>query len=254
MATRHWLRCLILCGTAVMLTESLSAQGDRSVAGLWRLDVERSDARDVYGEIRLIRQSDTEIAMTLADYGSAWIAGAFRGIVSIRPWTFRFGRWGPRRGPAESKQPRTLARRSGSHFVLAKMTFSGSGEFVWLWSIHDEGDTLLQQDTRRSWDEDFTVRHAEGTKTYFVRVRPHDAALASLGDRVVRGGSVAPSSSHIVISANADATTLFATCPEHDCVIGSIENGRRTGARALPEGEAAQVPLDSEVVIEPVVK
>lgn len=235
-----------------MLAASPSAQGERRVAGLWLLDTDRSGDQDVYGEIRLIRQSDAELTMTLADYGSAWIEGAYRDIVSIRPWTFRFGRWGPRRGPADSKQPRTLARWSGSRLVLAKMTFSGSGEFVWLWSVHDEGRTLLHQSTRRSWDDDFGARRAEGTETYFARVNADDPALVTIGDRLRRRAD-GTSRATIVVSANSDATLLFAACPDHACVIGSIVNGRRTGSRGIPRGEAVLLPLDSESVIEPAV-
>jgi hypothetical protein len=46
------------------------------------VDRERSDARDRYGELRVIDETDDEVRLTIVDYGSAWIAGQCRGHAS----------------------------------------------------------------------------------------------------------------------------------------------------------------------------
>jgi hypothetical protein len=219
---------------------------------VWAVDRERSDATDIYGELRVIDVTDEELRLTIVDYGSAWIAGAFRDAVHVLPWRFRFGRWGPRRGPSDSKQPRTIARWSGEQLVLAKSTFSGNGNFVWMWSLDAGGLELLQQESGRGWDSDFIARPPQGVRTRFVRTAPEDPSLALLRRRAERPGSVVSEPSLILVRPNTDATALLVECPEHDCTMVRFESGRRAGSRPLPQGVVASLALDSEAMIQPV--
>ena len=247
--------CVVCALTACAMCISfapLGAQARPTFSGVWILDVDRSDPGAVYGELRVIDQADGEIHVTMVDYGSAWVQGAFRRVVRVLPWTFRIDRWGPRRGPRDSKQPRTIARWSGEQLVLAKSTFSGSGEFVWVWSLDDTRNQLLQQDTRRSWTEDFDTRRPEGVKTYFRRSNASDPALTTLGQRRLRSGTVAQDRSPIVVRVTEDATALVAECPQQDCTITQIESGLRAGSRSLPRGQVARMSRQSEASIEPV--
>lgn len=68
-------------------------------AGLWGLDLEHEQNRDVYGEIRVARETEDSVYVSMVDYGAAWVDGAFRTVLRVIPWTFRVGRWRPRRGP-----------------------------------------------------------------------------------------------------------------------------------------------------------
>lgn len=238
---------------AVLLSSSAPAmQVAAGFAGVWVVDRERSDARDIYGELRVIDERDEEVRLTIVDYGSAWIAGAFRDAVHVLSWRFRFDRWGPRRGPSDSKQPRTIARASGAQLVLAKSTFSGNGNFVWVWSLDAAGRELFQQESGRSWDSDFITRPPQGLRTRFVRTAPQDPSLALLRRRVEGSASVVSEPSMIVVRPNADASALLVECPEHDCTIVRLESGRRAGSRPLPRGVVGTLPLDAEAMIQPV--
>src|SRR5688572_8757716 len=166
-------------------------------SGLWRIDLDHHDARDLYDEIRLIRQTEKGITLTIVDYGSAWIAGEFRDVVHILPWTFRFDRWGPRRGPADSKQPRTRATWTGDTLLLEKATFSGNGEFRWRWNIAD--DKIVPQET--------------GGSIWFMRTNPDDASLASLHERLPRRGTIVSKPTGIAVSATAVLDGIIVQCP-----------------------------------------
>ncbi len=225
--------CLFwLVGLHVPLT---LAQADVDFSGLWVLD--RSDVRDVYGEIRIIHQTKKEVGLTIIDYGSAWIVDAFRGVVHILPWTFRFDQWGPRRGPPDSKQPKTRAQSRGPRVVLEKSTFSGNGEFTWVWSLDDSRTELLQ---------------SQGSSNiYFLRSSPNDPAFASMVQRLTQSGALGSDPPKINVRVNDDSTAVLIDCPEHDCRIVQFENGSRIGTRLLKKGAVAALPLQSEAMIEP---
>jgi hypothetical protein len=242
------LSAVVLCLSSV----GVGAQREHDYSGLWVLDVDRTDARDVYGEIRLVHQSQREIRLTIVDYGGAWIEGAFRQVVAIRPWVFRIGSWGPRRGPPDSKQPRTIARWSGQEIVLAKSTFSGVGEFVWVWSVNADGAELVQRGTRRSWDSDFEKRPAEGQEIRFRLTSADEPAITSLGQRLARSGNVVTVPTEILVNVNTEATAVLVQCPKQDCTIADIENGARVRRRSLPREQVASIPTGLEVNIEPV--
>jgi hypothetical protein len=254
---RQWRVLLRVVPTLSVVALCLSpaaphAQSGRSFSGLWILNIDPDDSQDVYGEVRFVRQSQDEIQMTIVDYGSGWFDDTFRDIVSIRPWTFRFGRWGPRRGAADSKQPRTRARWSGEDLVLAKQTFSGAGEFVWVWTTNAPATELIQRQTGRTWDEDFESRRAEGVETRFVRASVDDPALASMAQRMRRSRGLISVPADIVIKFNPEATAILVQCPQQDCSVAEIDAGARGRRRPIPRGQIVAVPIDVESVVEPV--
>jgi hypothetical protein len=238
---RTFLILLFACLTLIAPTRQLSAQSAPDFSGVWILDLDRTDdVRDMYGEIRVIRQTEKQISLTMVDYGAAFVDGAYRKVVRLVPWTFRFGRWGPRRGPADSKQPRTRAEWSGQHLVLAKSTFSGNGEFVWVWDRSDR--TLTHIETRKTWDNDFQARPAEGIQTYFLSTHANDPALLSLGAKL---------KTDIVVNVTEDISAIQVQCPTQNCTVVILDNGTRVGSRPLPKGQMMTLPLESEVIIQP---
>src|SRR5262245_13775294 len=75
------------------------AQDRPDFTGVWALDPLRSEMSGVYGQVRIVTQTDTEIDATIlhyAGYSKAW---------NVIPWRFRIGRWGPRRGGEQSREP-----------------------------------------------------------------------------------------------------------------------------------------------------
>ena len=231
---------IFLCAVLFAATQ-LFAQTAPDFSGVWILDSDRTDdVRDMYGEMRVIRQTEKQISLTMVDYGSAFVDGAYRKVVRLVPWTFRFGRWGPRRGPADSKQPKTRAEWSGQHLVLAKSTFSGNGEFVWVWDRSDR--TLTHSETRKTWDNDFRARPAEGIQTYFVSTHANDPGLLSLGAKF---------KTDIVVNVTEDISAIQVQCPTQNCTVVILDNGSRVGSRPLSKGQLMTLPLESEVIIQP---
>jgi len=222
---------------AVSIPAAPGAQAPPDVSGVWVLDASRKDAREVYGELRVVEQDEHEVRVTMVDYGTAWIGGGFRPVLRIVPWTYRFDRWAPRRGGPDSTQPVTRARWSGERLVLAKTPGESFGH-VWVWGLDAAAGELRQQETNQTWDSDFTQKDAEGGRTYFLR-----------GGELERAGVEA--SREIVIGVDEAARELVVSCPRYDCVLVELLSGRRVGSRPLARGAPERVPLMSEAVVEP---
>jgi hypothetical protein len=117
--------------------------------------------------------------------------------------------------------------------VLAKSTFSGVGEFVWVWGLNADRTELIQRDTRRSWDSDFTRRPAEGEEIRFRLTSADDPVVTSSGRRSPRPGTIVTMPTAILVTVNSEATALLVQCPKQDCSVAPIESGARVRRRAL---------------------
>jgi hypothetical protein len=253
-ATRSAACCALAALLAVLFAPPpASGQAAESFDGVWVLDPARKTALDVYGEMRIVDASDDAVRLTMIDYGSAWIEGSFRGVVRLVPWTFPFGRWAPRRGGEESRQPLARARSLGDGVVLAKRTEYGNGDFVWVWSVGGAGDELLHRETDRTWDADFSVRPPEGIRSYFLRASGQDSTRAgSLPGRLAGLAEIIPLVDEIQLRVSPDAATLLVTCPRQECRIVELESGVRVSERPLPRGEVGVIAAHSEAIVEPI--
>ena len=228
------------------------AQSRPDFTGAWVLDAAGHGSRDVYGELRVIRQTNDAVHVTMVDYGSAWIEGSFRGVVRLVPWTFPFGWWAPRRGTEESEQPLAHARRTGDRLVLAKATAHGNGDFVWVWSLSGDGAALLQQETDQRWDADFDARPPAGVRTSFQRASLEDTvSSASIRARLARLARTMPVAAEITVRVAGDLTTLLVSCPRQECRIVEMDSGVQVGSRVLARGTVGVIPVHREARIEP---
>jgi len=171
--------CRTVCAVLVLLPVAVTAQSRPDFTGVWVLDAGRKDARDVYGELRVIQQTGEAVRLTMVDFGSAWIQGSFRGVVRFVPWTFPLGWWAPRRGPEDAQQPLARGRLAGGRLVLAKASAQGNADFVWVWSLAGDGSQFVHQETEQSWDSDFDARPPEGGRTYFLHASVRDTVSAA---------------------------------------------------------------------------
>lgn len=231
------------------LTLPVSQQDASGFSGIWVADP-ADQGIDIYGEVRVVHEGEDAIEMAMLDFGVSWQeeVGAYVGRLAIMPWTFRFGRWGPRRGPDDSMAPQARGRWSGEDLVLAKRTASGSGDFVWLWSLEEDGGELVHLETLRNWDSDFAQRPS-GTELRFRRTTGEDPALGLFNRE---GGSVAgrPKISAVFdVRISEDQTEILVSCPAQNCRVADFERGREARSRALPMGEVAHVPFGVEVHI-----
>jgi hypothetical protein len=246
---------VLLAGALIWLAapSSLVAQSPSPFSGIWVLDPARKGPLDVYGEVRVVEQRADDVLVTMVDYGSAWIEGAFRPVVRLVPWTFPFGHWAPRRGGPDSQQPLARSRLTGEGLVLAKRTVYGNGDFVWVWRLGEGGGELAHRGTDQPWDADFGARPPEGRPDWFLRATLADSTSAgSLQQRIAALAPISPASPEIVMRLTSDATTFFVTCPRQNCRIVELSSGRRVGERPVPMGSTASIPVHTEVIIEPV--
>jgi hypothetical protein len=175
----------------------------------------------IYGEIRVVRQSEDAIRVAMIDYGTAWIGGRFRDVVRVLPWTFPFDEWAPRRGGPHSSQPRARARWTPAGLLLEKSTDRDTGNVDRLWRA-DDGETLVEQiGTQPS-----TFRRMGNTTTVPVR-------------------------SEIDVQLSADRLRVLITCPKMNCQVVEFLSGREVGTARLPRGVIATYGLDAELRIQP---
>ena len=232
---------------------SLASQSTAPFSGVWVLDPARKTPLDVYGEVRVVEQRTDDVLLTMVDYGSAWIEGAFRPVVRLVPWTFPFGHWAPRRGGPDSQQPLARSRLTAEGLVLAKLTVYGNGDFVWVWQLGEGDGELTHRGTDQPWNADFGARPPEGHPDWFVRATLADSTSAgSLEQRIAALAPISAASPEIVMRLSADASTFLVTCPRQNCRIVELTSGRRVGDRPVPMGATASIPVHTEVIIEPV--
>lgn len=236
----HWYVAGIAC-VLITLPAVAAAQVPGPFAGVWVLDSEE-EASNVYAEVRVVRQADNELRLSMVDYGTAWIGGEFRTVVRIMPWTFRVDAWGPRRGAETSTQPKTRVRISATHLVLGKLTERGNGDFVWVWRLSDDRGQLTHWESRKSWADEPGDGPMRGDGLKFVRASSRDASPKPI--EVAR--------TDIMIRVSPDASSLLASCPAANCRLVEFHSGRQTGTRVLPKGEWITLSLDAEIRIEPV--
>ena len=202
-----------LASAMLALPAAALAQAPGGFSGVWVLDSDRRAAGDVYAEFRIVRQNESELWLTMIDYGTAWISGSFRDVVRIMPWTFRFAAWGPRRGSPASSQPRTRVRWSATNLVLGKLTERGTGDFVWIWSLSDDQMKLTQRDSPRPWTEDLGDDVVQGDGLTFLRASPTHESPTSLGVMAARMRQVLPSVREIAVRVSPDASNLLVSAP-----------------------------------------
>src|SRR5262245_5249819 len=71
----------------------VQAQERPDFTGVWALDPARSETSGVYGQVRVVTQTTSEVGVAILQY-----AGYAKKTWNVIPWRFRIGRWGPRRG------------------------------------------------------------------------------------------------------------------------------------------------------------
>jgi hypothetical protein len=228
-----------------------AAQTEPALSGVWVLDSTGEATGDAYGEVRIVRQGDDGLRLSMIDYGTAWVGGAFRNVVRVMPWTFRYDSWGPRRGGSTSSQPRTKARWNGGTLVLGKLTERGTGDFVWLWNLSEDARRLTQRQGAASWSEVTHETVVQGESLSFLRASHEDAATSSLPSLMDRLRAVLPAAGEILVRVNIDEASVTVSCPAHDCKIVQFQFGRQTGARALRRGEPLALSIDAEIRVEP---
>ncbi len=207
------------------------AQQKPDFSGVWALDPDRSDDH-VYGQLRVITQTPTQIDMTVLQVAS--------GQTSIIPWELPFDRWRPRRGGERSLEPVVQSRWDGNRLVTVKAPGT-SYSILWMWSLSDEATTLTVETISTGISPSFDFKAASAPRGFipdrhiYTRVASPGERSFALGDALVRVGR--------------EPRSLGVTCAVQSCTLIDVVAGRRQQRRTIANGREAIVSLQANTLI-----
>jgi len=234
---------------ATLAATSAAAQEKPDFSGVWLIDASRSE-RDVYGQMRIVTQSDTAIEMTALQYS------AYSKAWNIIPWTFRINRWGPRRGGEQSLEPIVQARWDGGKLIAVKSP-GESYSVLWIWSLAADGREMFVDAVGwTSLPRDFDFKESSIPAAYarnrYVYVKKAADACATCAFTVDERGVHADGDVQPVAFQLKGNTELSVMCRVAECALMEIVKGRRDTPRKRTAGGSATIPLSVQTVIEAV--
>ena len=116
--------------------EDFSAQQLPDLSGIWMRDTSRSENPDA--SMHVIRQTTDAIEMTLFERRQ----NAYVREITINPWKYTFGRFAPRRGGKNSREPQTQARWEGDSIVALKSL--GDYSIVWFFTLINPNELQIE--------------------------------------------------------------------------------------------------------------
>lgn len=207
------------------------AQPKLDFSGIRVLDPARSEDR-VYGQLRVISQTPSQIDMTVFQVAS--------GQTSIIPWELPFDHWRPRRGGDRSLEPIVQTRWDGNRLVTVKAPGTHYS-VLWIWSLSEDGTTMTVEGISTSISSSFDFKVASAPRGFvpdrhvYTRVTAADDPRFALGDALIRFGR--------------DPGTIGLTCATASCTVTDVVAGRRQQSRALPNGREASLSLHANTLI-----
>ena len=236
-----------------VLVPVASAQNTPDFSGVWVIDPARSDLRNVYGQMRLVRQTTDAVHVTVV-HGTGFGSSP---TVSFIPWQYRIGRWGPRRGGEQSREPLARAQWDGGTLVTAKAPGTHYS-VLQAWRLAADGKEMIVQGVSKEVSFSFDFKVGNLPRRYFgdghVYVREPevptcaDCTFSLRRDGVRWGASL--TESPFVFHLLDDASAVRMTCKAAECVVTEIVRGRRTSPRVVSEGQTTTIPLSSDIVTE----
>jgi hypothetical protein len=215
-----------------VLSSAARAQQKPDFSGVWELDPARSDDRGVYGQLRVITQTPTQIDMAVLHFASR--------TTSIIPWDLPLDRWRPRRGGDQSLEPIVQSRWDGNRLVTLKAPGTHYS-VLWIWNLSDDGMTLTVDVISTQISPSFDFKAASAPRGFipnrhvYSRVVSPNERTFMLGEALLRFGR--------------DAGTIEVTCATPSCTLIDVVNGRRGQRRRLDSGREATISLRANTLI-----
>ena len=114
-----------------------SAQSVPDFSGIWMSDTSRSENADASGSLYVIKQTADAVDIVIFQRQAGFVPQT-----TINPWKYRFGRFGPRRGGADSREARTQARWEGRALVALKAQDQNS--VVWFITLINPNEMVVE--------------------------------------------------------------------------------------------------------------
>jgi hypothetical protein len=224
------------------------AQPKPDFSGVWTLDASRSDAAGVYGTVRVIEQSAEDIDMVVIQ------RERYYPEISLIPWKLRLGRYGPRRGGENSREPLVQARWDGDQLITLKapgQTYS----VLWIWTLAADGRELIVESIDTGMPSSFDFKRSSIPRAYapyrhvYVRV-PITYGCGDCPFQIDQTGLRREiSDDRGLVFRLQSATEMSVTCLEKTCTVTDILEGKRRDPRRLGAGRAAIVSLSIQSAI-----
>jgi hypothetical protein len=242
----------LVLGIVCIFTAQVHAQNNPDFSGVWILDPSRSDSQEVYGQMRVIKQTPAEIDMTAIHYAG------YSDVLNVIPWTFRMNRWGPRRGGERSREPIVQARWDGKKLVAVKSP-GQSYSVMWIWALSDAGNEMLVEAINWTYiPTGFAFKESSIPSAYtrrkyvYVKSPPIDSCLDCFFTINEQGvtWTPQPGGQHVAFRLQSNAAELAVTCRAKECSFIDIISGSRSGSRKREAGGVATLSVAAQSVIE----
>jgi hypothetical protein len=236
----------LICGGALLLvlgavTDS-SAQQLPDFSGIWVSDTSRSENLDSSGSMRVIRQTADAVEMVIFSRQTAYVQE-----ITINPWKYRFGRFGPRRGGKDSREPQTQVRWEGHSLVALKSLANYS--IVWFFTLVSPNEMVIESlghgispsfDFRRS----SVPRGYSLTKTVYTRAPISYDCGACEFTIEAEGLKLATPDSRGMTFRLPNASVVVATCRATKCQVKN--NNDVHPPLTLSRGETTRLSILAE--------
>jgi hypothetical protein len=218
-------------------------------SGVWSLDVSRSDAAGVYGQVRVVTQTPDAVHMAAFElttrFREVWVAAGTTYIpqIAIAPWKLRFNRFGPRRGGDNSREPLVQARWDANSLVVLKQL--GENSFAWIWTLINDSEVIAETFNGVSPQFDFKQSSLRGRGASYKHIyaKVPSSNVCESCDVFVDETGLHPATAETkgVTFRLSSTSAAMATCRDTTCQV----NGPLP--RTLARGETAALSLNPDI-------
>ena len=216
-----------------------SAQSLPDFSGIWVSDTSRSENADASGSLYVIKQTADALDIVIFQRQTGFVPQ-----ITINPWKYRFGRFGPRRGGADSREPRTQARWEGRSLVALKALDQNS--VAWFFTLINPNEMMVES-LGRGLSPGFDFRRSSLPPGYSLRKSVYTRAPIAYGCEMceftieAQGLKLATPESHDMTFRLRDDSAVVATCRETTCQVNN--NSQIRPSRTLSQGETTTLSI-----------
>jgi hypothetical protein len=208
-------------------------------SGIWVSDTSRSENADGSGSLYVVKQTADAVDIAIFQRQTGFVPQ-----ITINPWKYRFGRFGPRRGGPDSREPRAQARWEGSSLVALKALDQNS--VAWFFTLVNPNEMMIES-LSRGISPSFDFRRSSLPPGYSLRKSVYTRAPIAYGCDAceftieAEGLKRATPDSLGMTFRLVDDSAVVATCRETTCQVNN--HSRIRPSRTLGRGETTRLSI-----------
>jgi hypothetical protein len=240
MSFRKSLTCVGLLFLVLGPATDSSAQQRPDFSGIWVSDTSRSENPD--GSMRVIKQTADAFDMVIFSRQTAYVQE-----ITINPWKYRFGRFGPRRGGEDSSEPQTQVRWEGNSLVALKAL--GEYSVVWFFTLVSPNEMVIES-LGHGISPSFDFRRSSLPRGYVLSKSVYTRAPISFDCGScefaieAEGFTLATPHSGAVTFRLPNASSVVVTCREKSCQVKNNHDAHPP--LTLSRGETTRLSILAE--------